>query len=294
MHRTVFKKINNFGRALVRPFCDLYRSDRRGSILILRAAPLLIALTALCLGEAALAAESGGAAGSGGAAATRDTGRESVWIEVSGRYELPDIDAALDRINEIRLEACREGVPDPSTGDPLTPDDYVPMQWSPLLEECAAQRAAEGTVYHSHTRPNGEAFYTVVENAGNAEEFPYAAEVLAWGFDGISGAIEGWYSEKDSYLGSDTGQAGHYMALINPANQYAGFAALSGCGGRDVCAGFMADRPGGGHKGPVVYGQEVTRTVEVLQSLLPDAVKEAVDEASLRILLAGDVRQYFD
>ena len=53
---------------------------------------------------------------------------------------------ALDRINEIRKEACEEGnVPDPRNPERmLSADDYVPLKWSKDLESIAKIRASEG------------------------------------------------------------------------------------------------------------------------------------------------------
>ena len=60
---------------------------------------------------------------------------------VPGKY-VADAQAALDRINEIRREACEEGVLNPDTNMPLTMDDYVEIKWSNDLEYIARIRAA--------------------------------------------------------------------------------------------------------------------------------------------------------
>ena len=47
---------------------------------------------------------------------------------VDGVY-IADAQAAVNRINEIRHEACKEGIDNPSNpGTPLTEADYVPIQ----------------------------------------------------------------------------------------------------------------------------------------------------------------------
>ena len=66
-----------------------------------------------------------------------------VLVGLKGSY-LASADAALKRINEIRKEACKQGVQDPR--DPnrkLTMSDYVPVKWSSDLEYIARVRAAE-------------------------------------------------------------------------------------------------------------------------------------------------------
>ena len=67
-----------------------------------------------------------------------------------------DTDAALKRINEIRYEACKEGVINPSTGSKLTMSDYVPIKWSADLEYIARIRAAEACLTMAHARTTGD------------------------------------------------------------------------------------------------------------------------------------------
>ena len=47
-----------------------------------------------------------------------------IMLGLPGEY-IADQQAVLDRINEIRREACEEGVTNPETNMPLTPNDYV-------------------------------------------------------------------------------------------------------------------------------------------------------------------------
>ena len=59
--------------------------------------------------------------------------------------------SALDKINEIRKEACEAGnVPDPrDSSRMLTPDDYRPLKWSSSLEKIARIRAAEACIAYA-------------------------------------------------------------------------------------------------------------------------------------------------
>lgn len=83
-----------------------------------------------------------------------------VWLGLKGSY-LANADAALKRVNEIREEACREGVQDPRDPDrKLTMADYVPIKWSSDLEYIARIRAAEASVYMDHERSNGTMCFT--------------------------------------------------------------------------------------------------------------------------------------
>ena len=75
-----------------------------------------------------------------------------VFLGLKGRY-VSDVAGALARINEIRLEACREGVDNPDNpGTPLTMDDYLPIKWSSGMEYIARIRAAEAAVSEDHAR----------------------------------------------------------------------------------------------------------------------------------------------
>ena len=155
-----------------------------------------------------------------------------VTIRVDVQQEETDREALLDRINAIRREACEEGVDNPVNGIPLTIEDYVPLQWSEDLEKIAALRAVESTILQDHVRPDGTECFTAAP-----EGISFTMETLAWGFESAADAVEGWYSEKSSYVNADGKPAGHYMALINPRNRFAGIAGLSGKWQRNACAG---------------------------------------------------------
>ena len=177
------------------------------------------------------AAEAEAQQGAGTEAAT-DTEEPLLMIRVEGRFEEPDRDALIDRLNEIRREACEEGVSNPETGDPLTEDDYVPMEWSAELEKTAAIRAVEASVLRDHMRPDGTECFSLLPDSN-----VYSMETLAWGYGSTMGAVEGWYSEKEAYVGETGAPAGHYIALIAPANRYAAIADLHADTGSDSCAG---------------------------------------------------------
>ena len=103
--------------------------------------------------------------------------------------------AVLDRINEIRKEACEEGVINPETNKPLTPDDYVPLKWSHELEKVARIRAAESSMTGYHERTNGGSWQSV------KSESTYVGECIAWNYSSSATAgIEQWYGEKKYWL----------------------------------------------------------------------------------------------
>ena len=130
-----------------------------------------------------------------------------VLVGLKGSY-LASADAALERINEIRKEACKQGVQDPR--DPnrkLTISDYVPVKWSSDLEYIARVRAAEASVYMDHQRPNG----TMCFSQASPNGVKSWGEVLAWNNsnDMITG-IDQWYGEKQDWVLSLT-QSYFYM-----------------------------------------------------------------------------------
>lgn len=181
---------------------------------------------------------------------TMDSG-QVVTVAVTGDFKDPRREQAVARINEIRLEACKEGLVDPRDGDELTMEDYVPVEWSEAMEEIAVTRAAEASVLQDHVRPNGESCFTVnaevdlsSAQTGGAEGTMDVSrmisadmEALAWGYGDVLDSIEGWYSEKEAYLASEGGEAGHYIALISPDVLYFGAADFTAYGQRDACAG---------------------------------------------------------
>ena len=82
-----------------------------------------------------------------------------VFLGLPGSY-LTDSKAVIDKINEIRLEACQQGVISPATNKALTMDDYVPIKWSAGVEQQMRFRASEaGTAMKclgsGHNRLNG-------------------------------------------------------------------------------------------------------------------------------------------
>ncbi len=143
-------------------------------------------------------------------------------VGVSGSFVAPT-KKVLNKINEIRKEACTKGIKDPrDTSRKLTSSDYVPIKWSSDLEYIARIRAAEGSISLSHTRPNGSSCFSVTSPNGVGSY----GEVLAWNYseDFLMG-IQQWYSEKSAWVKGTSGAVtGHYTSMINPNNTYVGLA----------------------------------------------------------------------
>lgn len=140
----------------------------------------------------------------------------------SGTYYTETAEKILNRLNAIRLEACREGVIDPYTKKPLTEADYVPLEWSSALEAIARVRAAESTISQSHTRPNGNSCFTVKTTRGEQSW----GENLAWNNSGLMQGIEQWYEEKTDWVENGNGQTGHYESIISTRFRYVAVSAF--------------------------------------------------------------------
>ena len=140
-------------------------------------------------------------------------------LGLHGTY-IVQIQAALDLINSYRLEACREGVENPSTGNPLTEADYVPIKWSGDLEYIARIRAAEAALTVDHARTNGTSIWALESPNGIRS----LGEVLAWNHSGsMLTGIQQWYREKYDWVNQTQGAVtGHYTSMIDPDNLYVG------------------------------------------------------------------------
>lgn len=150
---------------------------------------------------------------------------DCVFIGIEGEY-ITDSQAVIDRINAIRYEACMEGVVNPSTGNPLTLADYVPIKWSSGLETIARYRASNAGIAYNllgsgHNTLNGSSIWGYQYPSGCSPR----GEIIAynWTTDVLYG-VEQWYEEKSAWVNSTGGQTGHYEALIKPGNKYIGLA----------------------------------------------------------------------
>ena len=158
-----------------------------------------------------------------------DVSAPSTGCTMFGVYGTYYVDAqnALNRINEIRKEACEAGnVPDPRNSNRmLTASDYVPIKWSTDLERIARIRAVEGGlcfgfVGSGHNHLNGKGLSTVKYNGVSTY-----AEVLAynWNKGNLVSGINQWYGEKSDWVNKNSSAVtGHYTSMIDPGNTYVG------------------------------------------------------------------------
>ena len=183
---------------------------------------------------------------------------------------------AIDRINEIRYEACTTGVKDPrNTSRTLTEADYVPLQWSQALELIARLRAAEtvpavamnGKI--GHFRANGKSALTVSYGGVTS-----SSEDIAWNSGtGMMGGIEQWYKEKEYWDNNTEGkETGHYTSMINPNYRYVGLGAFkcynSVNGSSNVVVGELSGVCGNLGQEMLSPQMDIIQTIEVKKSYI--------------------------
>lgn len=133
---------------------------------------------------------------------------------------------ALDKLNEIRKEACEAGnIPDPRyPSRMLTSDDYKPLRWSRDLESIARIRAAEAGISFNfmasgHDRPSDKDTFSLSFHgvSSNCEDLAYC-----WGKSMTEGVLL-WKSEQKDWVDQNlSNETGHYKSMINPKYNYVG------------------------------------------------------------------------
>lgn len=101
------------------------------------------------------------------------------------------IDIASANINAMRMENGLE-----------------PLQTAPLLQEMCQERADELTKSYSHSRVNGDAWYTILTDYG-IDTNCFAGENIAAGYDTPEGVVGGWMNS-----------AGHRRNILNTNYEY--------------------------------------------------------------------------
>lgn len=101
------------------------------------------------------------------------------------------IDIASANINAMRMENGLE-----------------PLQTAPLLQEMCQGRADELTKSYSHSRANGDAWYTILTDYG-IDTNCFAGENIAAGYDTPEGVVNGWMNS-----------AGHRRNILNTNYEY--------------------------------------------------------------------------
>ena len=153
--------------------------------------------------------------------------KNCVFLAIYGSF-LTQKQKALDRLNEIRLEACNEGVKDPRTKKKLTKADYRPFKWSIELEKIARIRAMESHLTMGHSRLNNKDIWSVKYDGQKSW-----GENLAWNTDTADSIdmINQWYDEKKDWVTNGPGVTGHYESIITTRYKYAALGWFRGSSG---------------------------------------------------------------
>lgn len=101
------------------------------------------------------------------------------------------VDIASANINAMRMENGLE-----------------PLQTAPLLQKMCQERADELTKSYSHSRANGDAWYTILTDYG-IDTNCFAGENIAAGYDTPEGVVNGWMNS-----------AGHRKNILNTNYEY--------------------------------------------------------------------------
>ena len=151
----------------------------------------------------------------------------NIIVELEGMDYTSDMQEMLDRINQVRKEACEAGnVPNPlNPEEMLKPGDLEPLKYGKNCIKVAQIRAAEGSIKFSHERPNLGSGVNVLIDKGAQ----YAGENLAWTTE-IESDLEGWIREKDDWIAqiNDPNRlTGHYATIVNPNINYVGLSTFN-------------------------------------------------------------------
>ncbi|MGN0517304.1 MAG: CAP domain-containing protein [Acutalibacteraceae bacterium] len=200
-----------------------------------------------------------------------------LMLGLKGSY-LGNAKNALDRINEIRYEACAEGVQDPRNSNrSLTLDDYVPIKWSQELEMIAKIRAVEASITIAHARLNGKSIWSTTYG-----DLDFYGEVLAWNFSSnMVYGVNQWYDEKEDWVNQNAGTVtGHYTQMIDPSNTYVGLGSFvsNDTYYRNCTAGSFSDSCGDFGEEFLEPESNVIQKLEVLESKINKYELQLVDE----------------
>lgn len=132
-----------------------------------------------------------------------------VDIEVEVTFHQTEARSVVNLINEMRSGEDAWAW-DKNNIDKNWYNDRGPIKYDYNLEQIAMQRAAEASIYFSHTRPNGSAWYTCKFN-----ETTMRTETLGEGQDSASYIFFSWCEKNSDYSGQ-----GHRRAMLE--NDYVG------------------------------------------------------------------------
>lgn len=120
----------------------------------------------------------------------------------------------------------------------MTQQEYLSPKWSNALERIALQRTIEAYSFaDAHTRPNGESCFTATYDGMSSN-----GEILAWGSDSITAAIDLWASEKADYIDLLNGKSAGETGSSWYSDQYSDSSAINLKGTYDFEVNVDADK----------------------------------------------------
>lgn len=193
----------------------------------------------------------------------------NIFVVFDGQYTSADKNSVINRINQIRKEACNQGIINPDTGKKLTSKDYKPVTWSSVLEDYARIRSAEIAVNFDHTRPtNKSTFSNTTTKKLNGY---HSGENVAMGYNLLK-SIDAYYSEKADWVKKNGQETGHYENLIRPRNTLVGIAGFKDIYGYEYSAMEFGVSSGSNDSTKRAAVQSVTQLVEVKSSFLVNSI----------------------
>ena len=135
-----------------------------------------------------------------------DAASNSAEVQIGG---IEDYDAANEVLRLMNTARAEEGLP--------------PLKMDPALSQWAMQRAAECSVYYSHTRPDGTSYKTAISEAGVVSN--YTGENVACGHSSAQQVVKAWLNSpghRDNILNSNFTKIGVGLEK-NVGNGYKGY-----------------------------------------------------------------------
>ena len=127
--------------------------------------------------------------------------------EITVTYGQTEARTMFEMINDFRT-GDDAWAWDESNENKISYDGLSELQYDPVLEEVAMQRAAEIAVYYSHTRPNGSDCFTAYPAGYNGK-----GENIAYGYESAEAVFIAWREDNEDFAGQ-----GHRRNMLGNFN----------------------------------------------------------------------------
>ena len=139
----------------------------------------------------------------------------NIVVEAEVQYGQTEARTMLDMINSFRT-GSEAWYWNSDNTEKIYVKDLQPLEYDKKLEIAAMQRAAEIALHYSHTRPNGEASFSAMDEAG--VEWWSVGENIAAGYESAQSVFVGWQETDDPYSGQ-----GHRRNMLSSSFNRVGF-----------------------------------------------------------------------